>query len=84
VKPKDSIQKNYNKEALALLETKKSQLIIKKQAIGGAYIPTHKFKANFWEYYEDYVELNKRNGNRHQLTNKEIASCISIVLFYCC
>ncbi len=27
-KPKDQVQKNHNKEALALLETKKSQLII--------------------------------------------------------
>jgi hypothetical protein len=44
-KPKDQIQKNHNKEALALLETKKSQVIIEKQAIGSAFIPTHKFKA---------------------------------------
>ncbi|MDQ3843458.1 MAG: site-specific integrase [Bacteroidota bacterium] len=67
-KPKDQVQKNHNKEALALLETKKSQLIIEKQSIGSAYIPSHKFKSNFLEYYEEYVELNKRKGNRH-LTN---------------
>lgn len=48
-KPKDQIQKNHNKEALALLETKKSQLIIEKQAIGSAFIPSHKFKSNFLE-----------------------------------
>jgi integrase len=64
-KPKDQIQKNHNKEALALLETKKSQMIIEKQAIGSVYIPTHKFKSNFLEYYEEYVELNKRKANRH-------------------
>ncbi len=63
--PKDQIQKNYNKQALAVLEIKKSQLIIEKQAIGSAFIPAHKFKANFLEYYERYVELNKRKGNRH-------------------
>jgi integrase len=67
-KPKDQIQKNHNKEALALLETKKSQAIIEQQAIGSAYIPQHKFKANFLEYYEEYVKLNTRKGNRH-LTN---------------
>jgi len=37
--PKDQIQKNHNKQALALLETKKSQLIIEQQAIGSAFIP---------------------------------------------
>jgi integrase len=64
-KPKDQIQKNHNKEALALLETKKSQVIIEQQAIGSSFIPTHKFKTNFLEYYEEYVKLNKRKGNRH-------------------
>ncbi len=67
--PKDQIHKNHNKQALALLETKKSQLIIEKQAIGSAFIPAHKFKANFIEYYEKYVELNKRKGNRHLLNS---------------
>ena len=33
-KPKDPIQKNHNKEALALLETKKSQMVIEQQSIG--------------------------------------------------
>jgi integrase len=67
-KPKDQTQKNHNKEALSLLEIKKSQLIIEKQAVGSAFIPTHKFKANFLEYFEEYVKLNSRKGNRH-LTN---------------
>ncbi len=64
-KPKDQIQRAHNKEALALIETKKSQCIIESQAIGSAYIPKHKFKENFVDYYEEYLELNKRNGNRH-------------------
>src|SRR5437764_14403923 len=64
-KPKDQIQKNHNKEALALLEIKKSQLIIEKQAIGSHFIPSHKFKTNFLEYYQEYIELNKRKANRH-------------------
>ncbi len=64
-KPKDQIQRNHNKEALALLETKKSQAIIERQAIGSAFIPSHKFKTNFVEYYEEYVNHNTRRGNRH-------------------
>jgi integrase len=64
-KPKDQIQKNHNKEALILLEIKKSQLTIEQQAVGSAFIPTYKFKDNFLEYYEEYVKLNSRKGNRH-------------------
>lgn len=65
VKPANQIQKNHNKDALALLETKKSQLTIEQQAVGSAYMPQHKFKKNFLEYYEEYVKLNRRKGNRH-------------------
>ncbi len=68
-KPKDQIQKNHNKEALALIEVKKSQTIIEKQAIGSAYIPKHKFKSIFLEYYEEYVKLNQRKGNRHLINS---------------
>ncbi|RYZ24148.1 MAG: hypothetical protein EOO10_20610 [Chitinophagaceae bacterium] len=64
-KPKDQIQRNHNKEALALLETKKSQVIIESQAIGSAFIPKHKFKENFLDYYAEYLHLNRRKHNRH-------------------
>jgi hypothetical protein len=63
--PKDQIQKNHNKEAYKLLEVKKSQLTIEQQAIGSAFIPAHKFKANFIEYYEEFVKNNRRTNNRH-------------------
>jgi hypothetical protein len=33
-KPRDQIQRNYNKEALATLETKRAQLVLKRQATG--------------------------------------------------
>jgi len=62
---KDQIQKNHNKEASKLLELKKSRVTIEQQAIGSAFIPTHKFRVNFLEYYEEYVKLNARKGNRH-------------------
>ncbi|SKA46729.1 Site-specific recombinase XerD [Chitinophaga eiseniae] len=64
-KPKDQTQKNHNKQALALLEVKKSQAIIEQLSIGTAYIPPHKFKDNFLDYYEEYVNTHRRDGNRH-------------------
>lgn len=64
-KPKNQIERTHNKEALSLLETKKSQLIIEQQAIGSVFIPTHRFKANFLEYYAEYVENHKSTDNRH-------------------
>ena len=64
-KPKNQIEKNHNKEALLLLETKRSHYILENQALGSGFIPSHKFKANFIDYFEEYVKLNQRKGNRH-------------------
>jgi integrase len=64
-KPKGQVEKEHNREALQLLETKKSQLIIEQQSIGSPYIPSHRFKNNFFDYYQDYVNDNQRPGNRH-------------------
>jgi integrase len=63
--PKDQIQKDHNKQALALLETKKSQMLIDQQSIGTPFIPGHRFKNNFLDYYAEFVDQNKRPGNRH-------------------
>ena len=63
--PKDKIQKNHNKEALAILETKRSQMILDSQAITTGYIPKYKIKSNFLDYYAEYVRLNPSIGNRH-------------------
>jgi hypothetical protein len=57
-RPKDQTQKNHNKEAMAVLEKKQSQLIIERQSIGSAHIPQHAFKANFLDYYEEYAKNN--------------------------
>lgn len=65
VKPKTALERQHNKEALALLKVKESEAIIEKQAIGTPFIPTHKFKENFFEYFTEYVEKHKRPGNRH-------------------
>lgn len=63
-KPKNQTEKNHNKQALELIDVKKSQTIIEQQSIGSAYIPPHKFKGNFLEYYAEYVDKNKTDGNR--------------------
>lgn len=63
--PKDHIQKQFNKEALALLEVKKSELILEMQAAGTSFIPQHKLKKNFLDYYEEFVKKNRRFSNRH-------------------
>src|ERR1700737_1236180 len=64
-KPADQVQKNHNKEALVILEMKKSQMILDAQAISSGYIPQHKYKTNFFDYYQEFVTQNKRFGNRH-------------------
>lgn len=62
---KNQTQRNHNKEAEAVLEIKKSQLTIEYQSIGTGYIPSHRFKHNFLDFYKDFVETNARPGNRH-------------------
>ena len=64
IKPKDQIQKNHNKEALSILETKKSQMILDRQSINSSYIPKHKLKNNFLDYYSEFVKNNSMAGNR--------------------
>lgn len=63
-KPKTGEQKGYNKEALAILEGKRSQLVLEKQAVASGYVPSHKIKDNFFDYYQEYVTNNERTGNR--------------------
>lgn len=69
-RPKDQLEKNHNKEAMILVATKKSELLLEQQAIGTGFIPGHKFKANFMDYYGEFVKNNIRKGNRH-LSNSQ-------------
>lgn len=50
-KPKDHLHKNHNKGAMLLLENKRSQLILDRQSLGTTYIPSHRFKDNFFDFY---------------------------------
>ncbi len=65
VKPKDQVQRNHNKEAMTILEMKRSQMILDHQAISSGYLPQHKIKNNFLDYYADFVKQNSYKGNRH-------------------
>ena len=64
-KPSNQIEKNHNKEALAILEAKRSQLVLDRQATSSGIIPQHKFKSNFVDYYTEFAEKNKLQNNRH-------------------
>lgn len=68
-KPKDQLEKNHNKEALAILNTKKYQMILEGQSINTGHIPQHKFKSNFLDYYQDFLKKNSRQGNRHLVSS---------------
>ena len=63
--PKNKIQKDHNKEALAILETKRSQMILDSQSINSGYIPRHKIKTNFLDFYTEYIRQNAVTRNRH-------------------
>jgi len=65
INPKTVSEKNHNKEALAILESKRSKMILDRQAIGSNYIPVHKIKSNFLDFYGDFVKKNARIGSRH-------------------
>ncbi|MGN6436643.1 MAG: site-specific integrase [Agriterribacter sp.] len=65
ITPRNQVEKNYNKEIRSLLDTKLAELILEKQAVGSGFIPAHKFKTNFLDYYEEYVKNNIRKGKRH-------------------
>jgi len=63
--PINATQRKHNKEAFHFLEIKRSQLTLDRQAIGTAVLPTHRLKANFLDFYEDFVRDNRQVGNRH-------------------
>lgn len=65
VAPATPTQVHHNKEALRTLEVKKSQLVLEWQGVGTGLIPMHRFCCNFMEFFEAYLQRNKRYGNRH-------------------
>jgi len=39
-------------------------MVLETQSINSGYIPQHKIKTNFLDYYEEFVKVNSRKGNR--------------------
>jgi hypothetical protein len=68
VKPESQVEEKHNKEALAILETKYSHMVLDQQSINSSYVPHHKLKTNFLDYYSDY-KANRKVGNRHLETS---------------
>src|SRR5450432_2635346 len=64
-RPANDIQRHHNNEAVAILEAKRSQLILNQQAYSSGYFLQHKLKSNFFEYYEAFVKFDRKYGNRH-------------------
>jgi len=65
IHPKNQLEKKHNEETLKTLAIKKSESILDQQAIGSGYIPSHRFKENFLDYYKEYVKKHSRKGSRH-------------------
>ena len=81
---KTQVEKNHNKEARAILETKRSQLVIDHQAINSSYVPHHKIKTNFLDYYSELNRLNRKIGNRHLETSLNAFKSFLNKGFYLC
>jgi len=60
-----NLQIKHNKETVLLLDIKKAQLLIDAFSEGTKYIPAHRYKHNFLDFYKEYVKNNKQYGNRH-------------------
>lgn len=65
VRPKNEMQKQHNVDTQALLSVKEGQAVIEQQAIGTPFVPQHKYKVNFLEFYQEYVDNHQTPGNRH-------------------
>ncbi|PWV47047.1 site-specific integrase [Chitinophaga sp. S165] len=63
--PRTDLEKNHNVEMQRIIDVQKAQVILDQQAIGTGYIPNHRVKRNFLEYYEQFVSENKRVARRH-------------------
>jgi len=60
VEPINQIQKNHNKEALAIFESKKSKLVLEVQSSGTSYVPAHRMRYDFLEIYKEFAEHNSK------------------------
>ena len=44
-------------------------MILEKQAVSSGYMPAHKIKANFLDFYAEFVKNNRRYSSRHLMSS---------------
>jgi hypothetical protein len=44
-------------------------MVLDQQSINSSYVPLYKLKANFLDYYSDYIKANHKAGKRHLETS---------------
>jgi hypothetical protein len=59
------LQKWSNAEQIKILEHARTQLTLDLSGRASGYVSPEKFKTNFLDYYQEFVDQNKREGNRH-------------------
>ena len=44
-------------------------MILDKQSVATGYVPSHKIKSNFFDFYWEFVRKNSRHGSRHLISS---------------
>lgn len=58
-KPKNQIERDYNKEALAVLETKRSRMVLDLQSVGSGHIRSIKSRLTSWTFMSSTLQTIK-------------------------
>jgi hypothetical protein len=58
--PENQLERNHNKESIAILQNKKARMALERQSIAAEYIPSHKYQPNFKDYYSKFVKKTKQ------------------------
>src|SRR5579859_6259826 len=59
--PTNAVERLHNKETLHILEIKRSQLLQDMYSLGTGILPSYRLKANFLDYYEEFVKTHKKS-----------------------
>lgn len=57
-KPKDQIQRDFNKQVLQIVAKVQAEKTLDFQSIGTSHTPAHRIKPNFIDFFAEYVQLN--------------------------
>jgi integrase/recombinase XerD len=64
-KPKTRLEKSFNEDQLQILEHKKAQLTVDMNGNLVGFVNPEKLEKNFFDFYDAFVEKNKRKKKRH-------------------